>query len=222
MDKKLILETLGKFLAGILILMILVFAPAGLGFERGWIFMGFVIVPLIIIIALMLTQRPDLLESRKPFDAKEFFKKKETIIFCAVVVVLFVMCGLSNRFKWAQVGSTGMLVGTVFFLAGYAMFLEVLRENDMKFHFYELIDNLELKDTGLYGIIRHPMYTASAIMMIFVWLMLGSYIAFGISFIYLALVVVKIIFEEKELDKEMPGYTDYKTFVKYRMIPFIW
>jgi hemolysin III len=87
------------------------------------------------------------------------------------------MCGLSNRFKWAQVGSTGMLVGTIFFLAGYAMFLEVLRENDMKFHFYELIDNLELKDTGLYGIIRHPMYTASAIMMIFVWLMLGSYIA---------------------------------------------
>ena len=223
MDSKLFLKALGVFFGGIVLLMVLVFLPIGtVGYDKGWILLGLVFVPLIIIGALILSNDPDKLRHIRTPDPKTLIKKKETIILLSILLVGLVMYGLSYRFQWVQTESAGTIVGTIFFIAGYAMFLEVMRETGFNLYIDVPPEDQELIDTNLYGIIRHPMYASTILMFMFVWLLLGSWITFFISFGYTAFIIVHIIFEERDLAENMPGYTDYQGLVKYRLIPFIW
>lgn len=223
MTKKLFFQAIFKFLLGIILVGVLIFLPAGtIEYINGWIFMGVLFIPMFIAGIIMMFKNPKLLASR--LDAKEKQKEQGNLIKLSglMFIVGFVLAGLDYRFKWLVLPEYITYIFAVVFLLAYVMWAEVLRENTYLSRTIKVEENQKVVDTGLYGIVRHPMYTATIFLFLSMPLVLGSLISFFVFLFYPILIIFRIIHEERFLEKELDGYVEYKKKVKYRIFPFIW
>ena len=223
MNVKLFFSAVIKFFIGVLLVGMLVFLPAGtLSFINGWILMTILFVPMLIAGIVMMFKNPDLLAKR--LDAKEKRGEQNLVVKLSGLMFIlgFVAAGLDFRFEWLRLPDTVVIASAVVFLVGYILYAEVLRENTYLSRTVKVQENQKVVDTGLYGVVRHPMYSATILLFLAMPLVLGSLVAFVVFLIYPVLIVLRIKDEEKLLEKELEGYTDYKKKVKYRLIPFIW
>lgn len=223
MTVKLFIGAIAKFLLGILLVGALIFLPAGtFHYFNGWLFLGILFIPMFIAGVIMMFKNPALLKSR--LDAKEKQREQSLVVKLSGVMFLcgFVVAGLGVRFNW-DVLPTGVIIGaTVVFLVAYILYAQVLRENTYLSRTIEVQENQKVIDTGLYSIVRHPMYSATLLLFLSMPLILGSVYSFIIFLAYPFIIIKRIKHEEEFLEKELKGYSDYKQKVKYRLIPFIW
>lgn len=223
MTIKLFFEAIIKFLLGVALVGLLVFLPAGsLGFINGWIFMGVLFVPMLIAGIVMMIKNPLLLASR--LNAKEKQKEQGVVIKLSglMFIVGFVLAGLDFRFKWLVLPSYVSYAFAVVLLIAYALWAEVLRENAYLSRTIKVEEGQKVVSTGLYSVVRHPMYSASILLFLSMPLVLGSVIALTVFLFYPLLIAFRIKNEEKLLEQELEGYAEYKQKVRYRIIPFIW
>lgn len=223
MNFKLLVGALVKFLAGVVLVGLLVFLPAGtFAFFNGWLFMGILFVPMFVAGIVMIFKNPKLLQSR--LDAKEKQSDQSLVVKLSGLMFLagFVVAGLDFRFGWFQLPKTVSIVAAVVFLAAYALYAEVLRENTYLSRTIEVQENQKVIDTGLYGIVRHPMYSVTLLLFLSMPLVLGSVYSFVVFLAYPLIIAKRIKGEEAFLEKELEGYSEYKQKVKYRLIPFVW
>lgn len=223
MTKKLFFQAILKFSLGVILVGILVFLPAGtLNFINGWIFMGILFVPMFIAGIVMMIKNPGLLEKR--LDAKEKQAEQSLVVKLSGLMFLagFVVAGLDFRFGWCPLPKTVSIAAAVVFLVAYALYAEVLRENTYLSRTIEVQENQKVIDTGLYGVVRHPMYSATLLLFLSMPLVLGSVISFVIFLTYPLIIIKRLKAEEEFLEKELKGYSEYRKKVKYRLIPFIW
>lgn len=222
MSKRLFFQALVKFILGVVIVGVLIFVSAGtFNYINGWIFMGILFVPMFIAGIIMMIKNPKLLESR--LDVKEKQKEQSIVIKLSGLMFLvgFIVAGLDFRYKWIYIQSWISYIFIAVFLLGYIMYAVVLKENTYLSRTIKVCDGQKVIDTGLYGIVRHPMYTATLILFLSMPLVLGSLVSFFIFLMYPIIIIIRIINEEKFLEKELDGYIEYKKKVKYRLIPFI-
>lgn len=222
MSKRLFFQALVKFILGVVIVGVLIFVSAGtFNYINGWIFMGILFVPMFIAGIIMMIKNPKLLESR--LDVKEKQKDQSIVIKLSGLMFLvgFIVAGLDFRYKWIHIQSWISYIFIAVFLLGYIMYAVVLKENTYLSRTIKVCDGQKVIDTGLYGIVRHPMYTATLILFLSMPLVLGSLVSFFIFLIYPIIIIIRIINEEKFLEKELDGYIEYKKKVKYRLIPFV-
>lgn len=223
MNKKLFLQAIIKYLFGILLVGLLVFFPAGtVHFFQGWLFMGILFVPMFIAGIVMMVKNPKLLESR--LNAKEKQMDQSMVVKLSGLMFLagFIVAGLDFRFGWLTLPKGVSIGAAIVFLIAYVLYAEVLRENTYLSRTIEVQENQKVIDTGLYGIVRHPMYFATVLLFLAMPLVLGSLLSFVIFLVYPFLVAKRIKGEEAFLEQELAGYKEYKEKVRYRLIPFIW
>lgn len=223
MTKKLFAEAVVKFTLGVVLVGLLVFLPAGTwNFPNGWRFMAVLFVPMFCAGVVMMVKNPALLRSR--LDAKEKQAEQSVVIKLSglMFVVGFVLAGLDFRFRWVVLPGWVSVAATVLFLLAYLMFAEVLRENTYLSRTIEVQKNQKVVDTGLYGIVRHPMYSATLVLFLTMPLVLGSAISFVVFLMYPFLIAKRIRNEEQVLEEGLPGYREYKQKVRWRLIPYIW
>lgn len=223
MTKELFIQAVTKYILGLILVGLLVFWPAGtLSFFNGWLFMGVLFIPIFIMGVVMMLKAPDLL--RKRLKAKESNEEQSLVIKLSGLMFLigFILPGLGYRFNWYALPKNVSIVFTIIFLLGYLLFAEVLRENTYLSRVIEIQENQRVIDTGLYGIIRHPMYSATLIMFLSMPIILGSLLSLLIFLAYPFIIIKRLKNEEEFLEKELEGYGDYKKKVKYRLIPFVW
>lgn len=223
MTKKLFFSAIIKFTLGLVLIGLLIFLPAGtINFVNGWIFMGLLFVPMFIAGIVMMFKNPYLLEKR--LDAKEKQSEQSLVVKLSGLMFLagFIVAGLDYRFGWLPLPKFVVITASILFLAAYALYAEVLRENTYLSRTIEVQKNQKVIDTGLYGIVRHPMYSATLILFLSMPLVLGSLYAFIIFLVYPLIIVKRLKAEEEFLENELDGYKEYKQKVKYRLIPFIW
>ncbi|MBR5534433.1 MAG: isoprenylcysteine carboxylmethyltransferase family protein [Ruminiclostridium sp.] len=223
MTKTLFFQALAKFFFGLLLVGLLVFLPAGtLHYPQGWLFMAILFVPMFFAGLVMMARNPALLKSR--LDAKEKQREQERIVKLSGLMFLFgfVLAGLTFRFGWFVLPWKVSLGAAAVFLLAYLLYAEVLRENTWLSRTIEVQENQTVVDTGLYGLVRHPMYSATLLLFLSMPLVLGSLPSFLVFWAYPALIVRRLKQEEEVLERELTGYSEYKQAVKYRLIPFIW
>ena len=223
MDKKLLGDALKKFIAGVIGIGLMLFWPAGtMHYFQGWMFCAVLFIPVMIMGVVLFVKAPDLL--RKRLQEKEEQTEQNSVVALSGLKFLagFVLAGLDYRFCWAQVPMEIVYGAAVAFVLGYAMFGEVMRENAYLSRTVEVQENQVVIDTGLYGIVRHPMYTATVLMFLAMPLVLGSWVSFAVFLVYPFLIAKRIRNEEQVLEEGLAGYAEYKNKVKYRLIPFIW
>ena len=223
MKKSLLTQALTKFSIGVILMGVLIFVPAGsLRFWQGWLLMGILFVPMFIAGLVMLAKNPDLL--RKRLNAKEEEKEQKTVVALSglLFIAAFVVAGLNWRFQWIVLPDWAVWTAAAVFLACYLLYAEVLRENTYLSRTIEVQENQKVVDTGLYGIVRHPMYMATTLLFLAMPLVLASPISFLILLLYIPLIAKRIRNEESVLEEGLEGYKEYKTKVRYRMIPFVW
>ena len=223
MTSKLFLQALIKFAAGLIIVSLLVFLPAGtLNFPNGLLFIGVLFIPMFFAGIFMMLRTPALLEKR--LNAKETRSEQKTVILLSGVmfVAAFVAAGLNFRFRWIVLPFWTALAASAVFLAAYVMFAEVMRENAYLSRTIEVSEGQKVVDTGLYGIVRHPMYSSTLFLFLSMGFVLGSVISFAILLFYIPIISRRIKDEERALEEGLPGYKEYKSKVKYKVIPFIW
>ena len=223
MTKKLFFQALTKFVVGLAIVMALLFIPAEtLCFWQGWLFIGILFIPMLIVGVVLMNCNPELL--RKRLDAKEKEGEQKSVVAMSnlLFLAMFVIAGLNYRFGWWILHDGIVIAASVLFLLGYIMYAEVMRENVWLSRTVEVQDNQEVVDTGLYGIVRHPMYSATLILFLTMPLVLASPWSFLIMLLYVPIVVKRIQNEEMVLKQELGGYKEYIQHIRYRLIPFIW
>ena len=223
MNRELFMKAITRFLAGLLIVGLLLFLPAGtFQYPQGWLLLGILFVPMFIAGLVMLKKNPELLKKRLNAKEKET-EQKEVILFSGIMfLAAFILAGLSFRFGWLMLPFSVSIIFGAVFLAAYALYAEVLRENTYLSRTIEVQENQKVIDTGLYGIVRHPMYMATIFLFLAMPLVLGSVISFVIMLGYIPIIVKRIRNEEQVLTKDLNGYEAYKKKVKYRLIPYIW
>ena len=223
MSISLFIQAIAKFLLGVVLVGAAIFLPAGtFAFFNGWLFMGILFVPMFLAGIVMMFKNPDLLKKR--LDIKEKEKEQQLVVKLSGLVFLagFIVAGLGVRFDWYVLPTPVVIVAAVFFLFAYVLYAEVLRENAYLSRVIEVQENQKVIDSGLYGVVRHPMYAATLILFLTMPLVLGSIYAFIIFLAYPFIIVKRIKNEESVLEKDLKGYAEYKKKVKYRLIPFIW
>ena len=223
MSLKLFFGAITKFLLGVVLVGVLVFLPAGtLNYLYGWIFMAILFVPMFIAGIVMMIKNPNLLKSR--LQAKEKQKEQSLVVKLSGLMFLagFIVAGLGVRFNWFLLPKSVVIVASVVFLVAYLLYAEVLRENTYLSRTIEVQENQKVIDTGLYGVVRHPMYSVTLLLFLSMPLVLGSVFSFIIFLSYPFIIASRIKHEEAFLEKELDGYSEYKKKVKYRLIPFIW
>ena len=220
---KLLCNALVKFTCGLALVALLIFWPAGtLQYSNGWLFMGLLFAPMLIAGFVMFFKSPDFLAKR--LDAKEKqATQKGVLAFSGLMFIAgFVVAGLDYRFSWSRMPAAVTVAAAVLFLASYGLYAEVMRENAYLSRTIKVEEGQKVVDTGLYGIVRHPMYMATVLLFLMMPLVLGSWYALIVFAFYPAIIVVRLKDEEDLLTRELPGYAAYKQKVKYRLIPFIW
>ena len=223
MDKDLLIKALTKFLLGVIVLGLLLFFPAGsLHYWQGWLLMGILFVPMAVVGIVMMAKNPELLRKRLNAKEKEAEQKNVVAMSSMLFVTAFVLAGLNWRFCWWVLPNWMVWMAAGLFIASYLLYVEVMRENTYLSRTVEVQDNQEVIDTGLYGIVRHPMYMATTVMFLTMPLVLGSPISFLIMLGYIPVIAKRISNEEDVLEKGLEGYQDYKKKVRYKMIPFLW
>lgn len=223
MTKKLFFGAILKFILGVAVVGLLIFLPAGsFSYFYGWLLMGLLFIPMLIAGIVMMIKSPALLESR--LNAKENQKEQGLVqkLSGLMFIAEFVLSGLGYRFGWYVLPLWVVIVGAVLFVIAYVIYAEVLRENAYLSRTIEVQEGQKVIDTGLYGIVRHPMYSATILLFLAMPLILGSIFAFLVFLIYPFIIAFRIKHEEEFLEKELEGYKEYKQKVKWRMIPFIW
>ena len=223
MDKGLLTQALVKFFLGVILLGALIFLPAwSLHYWQGWLLMGILFVPMFVAGLVMLAKNPDLL--RKRLNAKEQEAEQKAVVKLSglLFIIAFVIAGLNWRFGWWVLPDWAVWVAAGLFLASYILYAEVLRENTYLSRTIEVQENQKVIDTGLYGIVRHPMYMATTVLFLAMPLVLASPISFFIMLGYIPVIAKRINHEEKVLEDGLEGYAQYKKKVKYRILPFIW
>ena len=223
MSVKLFFSAITKFIFGVLLVGLLIFLPAGtLAYFNGWLLMGILFVPMLFAGIVMMVKNPRLLQSR--LDAKEKQKEQDLVVKLSGLMFLFgfIVAGLGFRFGWYCLPRGVVLVAAVVFLLAYVLYAEVLRENTYLSRIIEVQENQKVIDTGLYGVVRHPMYFATLLLFLSMPLVLGSLYSFLFFLSYPLIIARRIQKEEEFLEKELAGYKEYKNKVKYRLIPFVW
>ena len=220
---KLLISALTKYLAGLFLVGLILFLPAGtLNYPGGWLFCGLLFVPMLILGIVLWRKAPALLEKR--LRSKEKLSAQKSVIGLSLLMFVggFALAGLDFRFGWTSVPGWLVVTAACLLLLSYGLYAEVMRENAWLSRTVEVQEGQQVVDSGLYGIVRHPMYAVTTVLFLSIPLVLGSWIAFAVFLIYPALMVKRIRSEEQLLEAELPGYADYQKKVKYRMIPFLW
>lgn len=220
---KLLLNALIKFIIGLLFVGALLFLPAGsFGYLNGWLFIGLLFIPMLLLGAVMLWKAPVLLEKRLNVKESERTQKRVVALSGLLFVVGFVVAGLDFRFGWSQVPGWVVIIASAILIVSYALYAEVMRENAYLSRTVEVQEDQKVVDTGLYGIVRHPMYAVTVWLFLSIPVVLGSWWSLLCFLPYVAVIAVRIKNEEKVLEEGLEGYTDYKKRVKYRLLPFVW
>ena len=220
---KLFISAVTKFLLGVVLVGALIFLPAGsFVFLNGWLLLGVLFIPMFIAGLFMMFKNPDLLKRR--LEAKEKQKEQDLVIKLSGLMFIlgFIIAGLGFRFGWYMLPKTAVYIAAAVFISAYILYAEVLRENIYLSRTIKVEENQRVVDTGLYAIVRHPMYSATLILFLSMPLILGSIYSFIIFLAYPFIIAKRIKGEEELLEKELAGYSEYKQKVKYRLIPFIW
>lgn len=219
----LLLNAVIKYVSGIILLGLMLFLPAGtLSYWGGWRFMGLLFLPMLILGCVLFVRSPKLLSKRLNAKEKESAQKGVVAVAGLVFMAAFVLAGLDFRFGWTSVPKWLVWSSAVIMLLSYGMYAEVMRENAYLSRTIEVQQGQKVIDSGLYSIVRHPMYTATVIMFLAMPLVLGSLVSFAVMLLYPIAIVVRILNEEKVLSEGLEGYKEYKKRVRYRLIPFIW
>ena len=221
--KELFLEAIIKFISGVLIIGLLLFIPAGtLKYWNAWLLMGLLFIPMFIAGIILMKKNPELL--RKRLSAKEKAKEQKNVIFLSGIMFIsgFIIAGLNYRFDYTRLSNTVVIISAILFIISYILYAEVLRENIYLSRTIEVQKNQKVIDTGMYKIVRHPMYSVTLILFLTMPLILNSIASFIIFLIYPLIIIKRIKNEEEILEKELKGYKEYKEKTKYKLIPFIW
>lgn len=223
MTKELFLQAILKFVLGVVVVGILLFLPAGsFQYWNAWLFMGILFVPMFLTGIVMMFKNPQLLRKRLNAREKQAQQSLVNKLSGLMFIAGFVIAGLNFRFQWIILPDWVVWTGAVIFLLSYLLYAEVLRENTYLSRTVEVQEGQKVIDTGLYGIVRHPMYSATILLFLSMPLVLGSVISFVIFLTYLIIIAKRIRNEEMVLEQGLEGYAAYKKKVKYRMIPFLW
>ena len=223
MRNKLSLQALTKTIIGFVFICVLLFLPAGtFHYWNAWLFMAVLFIPMIILGVVMLFKSPGLLKKR--LDAKEKEGEQKWVVALSGIMFMaaFVVAALNFRFSWHSLPDCVIWISVAMFLLSYLMYAEVIRENDFLSRTIEVQENQKVIDTGLYGIVRHPMYSATIILFLSIPLILGSLISFFIMLAYIPIIAIRINNEERVLEEGLKGYKEYKQKVRYKLIPYIW
>lgn len=223
MDGKLLKEAIIKFVSGVILIGVLLFLPAwDIRWRNGWMLMAILFIPMFFAGIIMYKKAPDLLRSR--LKARETQSEQKDVISRSGIMFLaaFVLAGLNHHFGWTSLPAWIVWAGVVIFLLAYCLFGEVLRENRYLSRTIEVREDQEVVSTGLYGVVRHPMYTATVLLFLAMPLVLGSWPSFIIMLAYIPIIVKRIRNEEQVLEGELKGYSEYREKVKYRLIPHVW
>ena len=223
MNIKLFFQAITKYLIGLIIIVILLFIPAGtFNYYNGWLFIALLFIPMFFMGIIMMIKSPSLLKSR--LNAKETDdEQKQLIKISGIMFILgFIIAGLNYRFSWIILPNYIVIISSVIFIISYLLYAEVLRENEYLSRTIEVKKEQKVVDTGLYKVVRHPMYLATIFLFLSIPLVLGSIISFFIFLIYPIIIIKRLNNEEKHLEKELKGYKEYQEKVKYKIIPFIW
>ena len=223
MDAGLFGQAMLKYISGLLLVGVLIFLPAGtFAYWQGWLLMGILFIPMFIAGLIMMKKSPELL--RKRLNVKEQEKEQKLVILFSGIMFLaaFVVAGLNFRFGWLLLPAWVSFVAAVIFLSAYALYAEVLRENAYLSRTVEVQQGQKVIDTGLYGVVRHPMYMTTLLLFLAMPLVLGSVFSFVITCAYIPIIAKRIRNEEKVLEEGLSGYKEYKKRVKNKVIPFLW
>ncbi len=219
----LLANALVKFVCGLLLVGLLLFLPAGtLRYPNGWLFMGLLFLPMLMLGAVMLVRSPELLKKRLNAKEKESTQRGVVALSGLLFLAGFIVAGLDFRFEWSRVPAPVVITASVVLLISYALYAEVMRENAYLSRTIEIQENQKVIDTGLYGIVRHPMYAVTIWLFLAIPLVLGSWFSLLCFLHYPILIVIRIRNEETILTSQLDGYEAYKQKVRYRLIPFIW
>ena len=223
LSARLFFQALGKFFLGLIVVGVLVFLPAGtLDYWQGWLFVGVLFVPMFVEGIVLMLRQPELL--RKRLEAKEEEKEQKWVVALSgmLFIAMFVVAGLNRRYMWWMLPNWAVFVAAGLFLVGYLLYAEVLRENVWLSRTIEVQKHQKVVDTGLYGIVRHPMYAATLLLFLSMPLVLGSLWSFAIMLFYIPVISKRIRNEEKVLEEGLEGYREYKQRVRYKVIPYVW
>lgn len=220
---KLIINALTKFILGVVVIGTLLFIPAGsFKFFNGWLFILMLFIPMFIVGIILMIKNPDLLRKRLNAREKEN-NQKEVLLYSGIMFIIgFIIAGFNFKYKWIELPNIVVIISSIIFVISYILYAEVLRENAYLSRTIEVQENQKVIDTGLYGIIRHPMYAVTILLFLSMPLVLDSLISFVIFLVYPFIINKRIKNEEEVLEKELDGYIEYKKKVKYKIIPFIW
>ena len=223
MNIKVFFEAIIKFILGVFMIGLLLFLPANtINYWNGWLLMGLLFIPMFIAGIVMMVKSPDLLKKRLNAKEKEN-EQKQVIAFSGLMFLSgFIVAGLNYRYNWIQIPNAVVIGASVIFILSYILYAEVLRENKYLSRTIEVQEDQKVVDTGLYGIVRHPMYSTTILLFLSIPLVLGSIISFVIFLVYPFIIAKRIKNEEEVLEKELAGYSEYKKKVKYKVIPYIW
>ncbi len=223
MNIKLFFEAIIKVLLGILIIGLLLFLPAGtINYWNGWLLIGILFVPMFIAGIVMMIKSPELLKKRLNIKEKQGEQKQVVLLSAIMFIAGFIVAGLNYRYGWIILPDIVVIISSAIFVLSYILYAEVLRENKYLSRTIEVQENQEVIDTGLYGIVRHPMYMVTIFLFLSMPLILGSIYSFVIFLLYPIIIAKRIKNEEEVLEKDLKGYKEYKEKVKYRILPFIW
>ena len=223
MNAALFSQAIVKFLGGLLIVGLMLFVPAGtFAYWQGWLLIGILFIPMFVAGLIMMQKSPELL--RKRLDAREAQSEQKTVVILSGLMFLaaFIVAGLNFRFKWIVLPRWVSWAAAAVFLLAYALYAEVLRENVWLSHTVEVQENQKVIDTGLYGVVRHPMYMSTLLLFLSMPLVLGSVPSFAIMLAYIPIIAKRIRNEEQVLESGLEGYAEYKKRVRYKVIPFVW
>ena len=223
MTKKLLIQALVKYFSGLILVMLLLFLPAGtIHYWNAWLFIALLFIPMLLAGIILMFKNPDLL--RRRLDAKEKESEQKIVVLLSGIMFLsgFILAGLNYRYQWTKMPLSIIIIAAILFLLSYILYGEVLRENEFLFRTIKVQKNQKVVDTGLYKIVRHPMYSSTIILFLTIPLILGSIYSFIIFLGYPILIIKRINNEEKVLEKELTGYKEYKKKVKYKLIPYLW
>ena len=223
MTIKLFFEAIIKYLLGLIIVSLLLFIPAQtLEYWNAWLFIGLLFIPMFIVGIILMFKDPNLLRRRLDVKEKEQEQRLVLLLSGLMFISSFVVAGLNFRFKWIELPNIVIIISSILFIISYILYGEVLRENLYLLRTIKVEKNQKLIDTGLYSIVRHPMYLVTIILFLMIPLVLNSIISFFISLIYPIIIIIRINNEEKVLEKELKEYKEYKKKLKYRLIPYVW
>jgi len=220
---KLLVNAITKFLCGLVLVGLLIFLPAGtFAYRNGWLLVGLLFGPMLIAGFVMFFKSPAFLAKRLDAREKQGTQKGVLAFSGLMFIAGFVVAGLDFRFSWSKMPSAVVIIASALFLAAYVLYAEVMRENAYLSRTVKVEEGQKVVDTGLYGIVRHPMYMATILLFLMMPLVLGSWYALIVFAFYPAIILVRLKDEEELLTRELPGYAEYKKKVKYRIIPYIW